>query len=198
MRIVEKLRGISCLPLERCPQGRKSVTCSRSFGVLVESLDKLREAVAAYTARAAGRLRRSKLAAGVVTVFISTNRFGADPQYSNSATFELAYSTDSTGELLGWALRGLEKIFREGYRYKKAGVMLNRLVLADRQSRRLFGDGDYEHSRRVLKAVDEINAWHGHDTVHLGVTQLNGRWKTKFLRRSPCYTTRLNEVLRIA
>jgi DNA polymerase V len=107
---------------------------------------------------------------------------------------ELVYSTDSTDELLGWALAGLEKIFREGYRYKKAGVMLNRL---DRQSRRLFGDFDYKRSRRVMKAVDEINARYGHDTVRLGVAKPNGRWKTKFLRRSPRYTTRLKEVLSI-
>lgn len=95
-RIVEELRGVSCIPLEKCPQGRKSLTCSRSFGVLVESLAELREAVAVYMTKAAERLRRSRLAAGVVTVFINTSRFGTDPQYSNSATFELAYSTDST------------------------------------------------------------------------------------------------------
>lgn len=59
-RIVEELRGVSCLPLEKCPQARKSVTCSRSFGVLVESLEEMREAVAVYTTKAAERLRRSR------------------------------------------------------------------------------------------------------------------------------------------
>ncbi len=102
-RIVEELRGVNCIPLEKCPQGRKSVTCSRSFGVLVESQEELREAVAVYMTKAAERLRRSRLAAGVVTVFINTSRFSVDPQYSNSATYELAYSTDSTDELLSWA-----------------------------------------------------------------------------------------------
>jgi DNA polymerase V len=114
-RIVEELRGVNCIPIERCPQGRKSVTCSRSFGVLVESLEELREAVVVYMTKAAERLRRSRLAAGVVTVFVTTSRFGTDPQYSNSATFELAYSTDSTEELLAWALEGLGQIYRAGY-----------------------------------------------------------------------------------
>jgi DNA polymerase V len=74
-RIVEELRGIRCLPLEQCPQTRKTITCSRSFGVMVESLDQLREAIRRYTSIVAERLRRFRLAAGVVTVFISTNRF---------------------------------------------------------------------------------------------------------------------------
>jgi DNA polymerase V len=197
-RVVEELRGVSCLPLERCPQGRKSVTCSRSFGVLVESVEELREAVAVYMTKAAERLRRSKLAAGVVTVFINTSRFSADPQYSNSVTFELAYSTDSTEELLGWALKGLEHIYRAGYRYKKAGVMLNRLTPAEQLPMRLFGDERFEKSRRVMKAVDGINRRHGQNTIRFGAARPGGRWETKFLRRSRRYTTCLDEVLRVA
>jgi DNA polymerase V len=197
-RIVEELRGVSCIPLEKCPQGRKSVTCSRSFGVLVESLEELREAVAVYMTKAAERLRRSRLAAGVVTVFITTRRFSTDPQYSNSATFGLAYSTDSTEELLAWALKGLEQIYRAGYRYKKAGVMLNKLAPAEQLSMRLFGDERFENSRRVMKAVDEINARHGRETIRFGAAPAKGRWETKFLRRSRRYTTRLDEILKVA
>ena len=197
-RIVEELRGVSCIPLEKCPQGRKSVTCSRSFSLLVESLDELREAVAAYMTKAAERLRRSRLAAGVVTVFINTSRFDLGPQYSNSATFELAYSTDSTDELLAWALKGLEQIYRPDYRYKKAGVMLNRLSPAEQLSMRLFGDERFEKSRRVMKAVDEINARHGRSTIRFGAAPAKGRWETKFLRRSRRYTTCLGEVLSVA
>ncbi len=194
-RIVEELRGVSCLPLEQCPQQKKSITCSRSFGVMVESLGELQEAVAVYMSRAAERLRREKLAAGVVTVFINTNRFSAAPQYGNSLTYELAYSTDSTQELLEWALKGLERIYRSGYKYKKAGVMLNGLLSVEQMSRRIFGDAAYERSRRVLKAVDEINRRHGRDTVRFGIARAGGGWQTKFLRRSQNYTTNLREVL---
>lgn len=87
--------------------------------------------------------------------------------------------------------------FLRGLRYKKAGVMLSHLVPADQQSRRLFGEGAYERSRRVMAAVDEINARHGRDTVRLGVAKPDGRWKTKFLKRSSRYTTRLSEVLHV-
>lgn len=105
-RIVEELRGVSCLPLEQCSSQKKSITCLRSFGMPVGSLVELREAIALYMSRAAERLRRFRLAAGVLTIFINTNRFSTDAQYGNSVTYELAYSTDSTKELLEWALKG--------------------------------------------------------------------------------------------
>ena len=196
-RIVEELRGIPCLALEQCPPPKKSLTCSRSFGVAVESLAELREAVALYMTRAAERLRRHGLAAKVVTVFINTNRFKQEPQYANAITYELAYSTDATGELVEWALKGLAEIYRPGYRYKKAGVMLNQLTPASQLSLRLYGQGDFERARRVMMAVDQINRRHGRDTIRLGVAKL-GRWQTKALRRSRRYTTCLNEVLRVA
>lgn len=120
-RIVEELRGIRCFSIEQCPQQKKSVTCSRSFGALVTSLDDLREAVAVYTTRVAERLRRARLAANVVTVFISTDRFSTEAHYSNTITFELACATDTTEELLEWTLKGLEQIYRQGFKYKKVG-----------------------------------------------------------------------------
>jgi DNA polymerase V len=195
-RVVEELRGVTCLPLEECPPPKKSVTCSRSFGRAVTSIDELREAVALYLTRAAERLRRHALAAGVVTVFVSTNRFSPERQYSNTITYELAYATDATGELIGWAMKGLDQIYRAGYSYKKAGVILGRLKPAAQSPLRLYGDGEYERARRVMRAVDEINRRHGRETIKLGAAR-GGSWQTKFLRRSRRYTTSLDEVLRI-
>ncbi len=195
-RIVEELRGVSCLPLDQCPSARrKTITCSRSFGAAVERVDELREATAVYMTRAAERLRRAHLAAGVVTVFINTDRFGPEPRYSNAITYELAYATDDTKELLEWALRGVARIYRPGYKYKKAGVMLNQLAPANQLSIRLFGDAGFERSRRLMRALDEINSRHGRDTVRFGAAQPEGRWKTRFSRRSPRFTTCLKEVL---
>lgn len=197
-RIVEELRGVRCLPIEECPQQKKSLTCSRSFGATVETLEEMREAVASYTSRAAERLRRARLAASVVTVFINTDRFSAEPQYGNNATYELASPTETTDELLSWTLRGLERIYRPGYKYKKAGVTLNRLAPSDQLSMRLFGDEAFERSRRAAKAMDAINARYGRDAIQLGASLRKGRWQTKFSRRSPRYTTSLREVLYVA
>jgi DNA polymerase V len=197
-RIVEELRGVRCLPLEGRPALRKSVTCSRSFGRPVERLDELREAVALYVTRAAEKLRRGGLAARSMTVFVNTNRFSPEPQYANSATRNLAQATDSTGELLAWALESLERIYRPGYRYKKAGVFLSRLIPATGLTGRLFDDDSFERSRRLMSAVDGLNIKFGRDTVRYGAVNPEGDWRTKFLRRSRCYTTRLCDVLRVA
>ena len=137
-RIQAELNGVSCLPLEAVPAPRKSLTCSRSFGRAVETLGEVREAVAMYTTLAAARLRRERLAAKVVTVFIETGRFSEGPQYANSATQVLLYPTDATQELLDCALAATEGLYREGYRYRKAGVMLNEIVPSDRLTVRML------------------------------------------------------------
>lgn len=76
--------------------------------------------------------------------------------------------------------------------------MLNRLAPADKLSMRLFGDERFEKARRAMKAVDEINARHGRNTIRLGAVPAGGRWETKFPRRSRRYTTCLKEVLLVA
>ncbi|MET0649495.1 MAG: Y-family DNA polymerase [Pyrinomonadaceae bacterium] len=197
-RIAEELRGVRCLPLEQCPQAKRSVTCSRSFGTLTGALEDLRDAVALYAERAAERLRRALMAASVVTVFVLTDRFAAGPQYGNSVTYELASPTDTTGELVWWAQRGLTEIYRRGYLYKKAGVMLNGLLPAGALTMRLDGDEQFERARRAMQAVDALNRRHGRGTVRCGLPHSpGGRWPTKFLMRSPRYTTCLKEVLRV-
>jgi DNA polymerase V len=115
-------------PLELCPSPKQSLMVSRSFGRPITTLIEMREAVATYKTRAAEKLRRHDVAAGVVTVFLRTNRFTDEPQDSNSVTISLPVATQDTAELIRYALRGIEPLFREGYRYQKAGVILTALV----------------------------------------------------------------------
>jgi DNA polymerase V len=198
-RIVQELRGVSCLPIEVCPPPKKSLTCSRSFGRTVETLSDLREAVATFTVRAAERLRKHGLAAGAITVFAATSRFSKDaPYYSNSATVEMAYPTDATTELLERVLPCAEQVFREGHRFKSAGVLLTALAPASPMTVRMLGDECWQKLRRAMWAVDEINAAMGRDTIRLGAAGLQQGWKTKFEKRSPRYTTNWGELLRIA
>src|SRR5256712_3415793 len=114
-RIVQELRGVSCLTVEDCPPPKQAVTVSRMFGKPVTTLAEMREAVAAYTARAGEKLRPERLAATVLTVFLTTNPFKTDePQYSNAVTIKLPAVTDATPDLLRYALRGIERIYRDG------------------------------------------------------------------------------------
>lgn len=198
-RLVEELRGVSCLPIETCPPPKKSLTCSRSFGRVIETSGELREAVACFTVRVAERLRRHKLAAGAVTVFVATNRFSKDAEYyANSATVEMAYPTDSTPELLERAAACADRLFQQGRKFKSAGVLLTSLVPASPMTVRMYGDERWERARRVMRAVDEINARWGRDAVRYGILGAEQRWKTKFEKRSRRYTTNWNELLQIA
>jgi DNA polymerase V len=198
-RIVQELRGVSCMPIETCPPPKKSLTCSRSFGRVIESHVELREAVATFTVRVAERLRKNKLAAGTITVFVSTNRFSKDaPYYENSATVEMAYPTDATTELLERAAACAARLYREGYKFKKAGVLLNGLVPASPMTIRMQDDEEWQRSRRVMRVVDEINAKFGRDTVSYGITGFEQNWKTKFEKRSQRFTTNWNELLAVA
>ncbi len=194
-RIVMELRGVSCLPLEVCPPPKKSLTCSRTFGKATPALSDLREAVALYTTRVAEKLRRGRLAASVITVFVHTDRFREGPQYYNAGTHTLAYPSDSTQELLRCALDALERIFREGFEYRKVGVMLHSFSPVDQLTLRMFDDDKSERFRQVMVAVDKINRKYGRDTVRFAVAQPEGHWNTKFEYCSPHYTTRLTDVL---
>jgi DNA polymerase V len=193
-RIVQELRGVSCLPLEDCPPPKQGITVSRSFGRPVTTLAEMKEAVAFYTDRAAEKLREERLAVTVLTVFLTTNTFKDEPQYSNAATVTLPVATDATPELLRQALRGIERIFREGYRYKKAGVMFTALVPASQVQGDLFDDRDRERSSRLMRLLDRINDHMGAGTLRYAAEGLTQRWRARFERRSPAYTTNWRDL----
>jgi DNA polymerase V len=196
-RIVQELRGISCLPLETCPPPKKSLTVSRSFGRTVGSLSKLKEAMAFFTIRAAERLRKHKRVASAITVFAATNRFDKN-YYTNSATVEFAYPTDTTTELLECALCCVERIYRAGKQFRRAGVLLTGLAAASPLTVRMFEDARWQRERKLMQVIDEINARLGQDTIRFGSIGQEQRWRTKFKRRSSRYTTNWRELMTIA
>ena len=189
VRILAELRGQSCLALEDCPAPKQGITCSRTFGRAVTTLDEMEEAVSSYVSRAAEKLRREGLAATVVTVFIMTNTFTEDPHYRNSVTCALSVGTDTTSELIRVALKGLRGIYRDGYRYKKAGVMCTALVPAGQVQPDLFDRQDRPKSKRLMAAVDAINDRWGSGTLDYASSGLTKAWQTQCHRRSPAYTT---------
>ncbi|MEE8301244.1 MAG: DUF4113 domain-containing protein, partial [Candidatus Tectomicrobia bacterium] len=194
LRIVRELQGISCLPLERRTPPKKSLCVSRSFGNSITSLDEMRQAVATYTTRAGEKLRREGLSAGILTVFLRTNPFNDEPQYHNAVTMPLPVATSDTAELLTYALRGIEQIFRQAYRYKKAGVLLTGLVPTHQIQTHLFDTRDRQRSQRLMTAIDDLNAQMGAGTVHYAATGRKQRWQMRCARRSPRYTTKWNEL----
>jgi DNA polymerase V len=197
LRTVKELRGEPCITLEIIPLNKKLITVSRSFGAATSSLDELRMAIAFYVTRAAEKLRRQKLAAGTITVFIETDRFRPVAQYSRAATLNVAPKSDSTWELRELALNGLARIYKPGYDYRRAGVTLGGLELADLVAKRLWADDWYERQRRLMAAVDHLNRKYGRDTVRCGIFPTDGTWRTRFAKRSPRYTTRWPEICEV-
>src|SRR5438445_364428 len=123
-RLVEELRGISCIPLEMV-QPRKQIMSSRSFGKPVTALWELEEALSFYAAKACVKLRKQNCLAKGITVFLHTNLFREkDPQYGNSINYHFSEPSSDTGFIISAAKKCLKNIFREGFRYKKTGIML--------------------------------------------------------------------------
>jgi DNA polymerase V len=150
--------------------------------------------VAVYTSRAAEKLREEQLAVTVLTVFLTTNPFKDEPQYSNAVTIKLPVATDATPELLRSALRGVERIYREGYRYNKAGVMLTALVPASQRQLDLYEDRDRERSSRLMRVLDRINVEMGAGTLRYAAEGYVKRWRARFERRSLVNTTNWRDL----
>jgi DNA polymerase V len=197
VRIVEELRGVPCLTLEMCPPPKKGITVSRSFGKLVDSLGGMQEAVATYATRAGEKLRRERLAAGALMIFVMTNRFRDEPQYSNSAAIELPVPSSCTPELIQYALLCLDRIYRKGYRFYKAGIILDSLVPWGMIQTDLFDVRNRDSDKRLMFALDEVNTRHGAGTLIFAASGIQRPWKTKFNRRSPRFTTRWAELLEV-
>ena len=179
-RMVLELRGIPCIGLSEHPADNKSIIASRSFGRAVTTLRELEEAVTTHVERAAQRMRRQKLTAGVVSVFVNTNRFNEhDRQYGGSSSVSLKVATADTARLLRAALHLTRKLWREGYRYKKAGVMLLELAPAASVQGSLFVRPDSDRSQALMRVLDRLNAEYGRRAVHFASSGIDHRWQLR-------------------
>lgn len=194
VRLVMELRGVSCLDLEQCPPPKQGLTCSRSFGKPITTLAEIEEAVSSYASRVAEKLRQERQAATALTVFLTTNEFKDEPQYSNALTLRLPVATDATPELIHLALQGIRRIYRAGYRYKKAGVTLIGLVPLSQIQADLFDSQNRERSTRLMAALDSINSRWGSGTLQYASSGFTKEWKAQFNRCSPAYTTAWDEL----
>jgi len=195
VRTVYELRGICCYQLEQNPPAKKSLVVSRMFGKPVESVEQLKEAAASYASRAGEKLRRAKLAAGLMTVFVTTSRFIKN-KYFNSHTVEFESATNNTTELIRAALLSIDYLYRKNCQFKKCGVILTALVSESRIQQSLFDNTDREKSHRLMKAVDAVNA-RVSSPLRWAAEGLCQSWQVKFNRRSCRYTTRWDELLKV-
>lgn len=196
-KVIRELNGVPCIELEEIAPPRKQIVSSRSFGVAVVDLSSLEEAVSLYVRRATEKLRRQQLCAGAIYVAIRTSPFNEEERYyANGLAIPLPVPTDDTVRLTKAALWGVRKIYRGGYRYQKARVMLSELVSAGNRQSDLFGLAAAENkSGKLMVVMDQINAKMGSSTLKLASEGFRQPWKMKQGNRSPRYTTNWNELI---
>jgi len=190
-----ELRGTPCVKIDRSIT-KKSICTSRSFGERLTELASVSEAVANFAASCAEKLRKQHSLASVIMVFLYTNPHASNqPQYSKQTVMELPVPTNDTTELVHFALRGLKSIFAEGYRFKKAGVIVSEIVPERPMQGDLFDTRDREKYNKIMGVMDNLNASYGKQKVKIAAQGFDRKWKLKNEKLSPCYTTKLNDVL---
>jgi len=197
-RMVHELRGTPCLDLEEHAPDRKSIMASRSFGRAVTSLREMQEAVATYVARAAEKMRRQELATASLVVFIQTNRHRPElPQYYAAHPLQLTVATADTGRLTRAAMHALSCIWRDGFRYAKAGVVFPSLTKADAVQGSLFVMPDSAARQRLMTTLDGLNRRYGRGTVSYARAVSRQGWGLRSEHRSARYTTSFDELLKV-
>lgn len=195
-----ELRGMPCLDFATGPVPKKTIVSSRSFGHPVTRLDDLLEATAQYMTRAAEKLRKQRSVTSHVLAFLQTNSFKlGQPQYSNAAPIPLPVATAHTPTLIKAAQSGIERIYREGYSFKKCGVMLSGLEPQDGRWLSLLDLPPDTHSQTapLMQAIDRANVRWGRDTIKFAASGINGSWRMRRDMCSPRYTTTWNELLTV-
>jgi DNA polymerase V len=209
-KTILELRGTPCLQVDDAPAANQQIMCSRSFGQPVTDLASLQEAVSLFAARVTEKLRQQGSVARAVHVFFHTSPYRKhDRQHSPAATLPLVRPTADTRQVIAAALRAVESVFRPGFNYVKAGVMLTDLQPQGREQGELelFAEeapSPQPQRRRdsLMTAVDALNQRFGRDAVTVAsATRPQGRaagrsaHASRQERRSPRYTTRLDEVV---
>jgi DNA polymerase V len=208
-RTVAELNGESCLALEDVVANKKEIVSSRAFSERITELSQMQQAVSEYVHRASEKLRSQNSKAKQLTVFIRTSPFSnhsQDPFYSNSATGMLINPTDDTRDFLHLAGELLKKIWKDGYRYAKAGVMLADFYDEGIEQLQLFNDAShggvrestpvYRANPALMTVLDEINH-SGKAKVFFAAKGLQQNWAMKRQLLSPAYTTKWAEIPKV-
>ncbi|MGU5694964.1 translesion error-prone DNA polymerase V subunit UmuC [Aeromonas veronii] len=195
-RTVQELRGIPCADLEEMAKAKQQIICSRSFGERITQIGAIHQALAGYMERAAEKLRAEGMCCRHVTLFVRTSPFNdKEPYYGNQVSTKLAMPTNDTRALLGLITPLLSRIWRDGHRYQKGGVMLADFTPIGIQQGDLFANHQQEpRSEALMLVIDKINQG------RLGKVYFGARgsdaseWMMKRGHLSPRYTTVLAEL----
>lgn len=197
LRLKHELQGKPTLDMD-APKSKKMIATTRSFEKMHTKIEDVSERVSTFTASCAEKLRRQNSHCNMIMVFVHTNYFRKDqPQYSRNIIIKTDFPTNSTIELNHYAQIGLKAIFREGYHYKKAGVIVMGLTPNNETQLSLFNTSNPKH-QPLMSVIDKMNKSYGKNKVKFATQSLGRQWKMKQEKLSKCYTTKINDVINIS
>ncbi|WP_115712652.1 Y-family DNA polymerase [Legionella sainthelensi] len=197
MRTAMELQGVSCTGLEEM-EPKQSIMSSKSFGQMQTKYASIAESLSSHCARAVDKMRNQQLVAQRMVVFVHTNRFREDlAQHFQSMEFRFVNATDDLRLITKIAKRCLQRIFKSGYYYKKAGVCLEDLIPKNPRQLDMFHqptDEQIHHTEQLMSVFDQINQKYGRSTIRLAAEGYSKPWAMRAELKSPAYTTRWSEV----
>jgi DNA polymerase V len=197
-RLIYELKGIKAIEWEDVPPPKQNICTARSFGKLLTTQSEISQAIASHAASCARKLRKDKSCCKKLYVFIETNPYrNGDKQYLAGITITLPVASNSSSEIVKYAGKALQLIYRPGFNYLKAGVMAISIVPQTQVQLGLFDTRDRVKDQRLMNALDRSNAAFGKDIVRYGTHGYGTSWKLRANKLSPCYTTRIDQVMKV-
>ena len=194
-RIVYELRGVACLDLNEILP-KKNIMCSRSFAKTISDKAILKQSIVDYAIRACEKMRNQNTRAQSIYVFLKTNKFNKGKQHHEGMAFGLNTPCSDTSQIIKLAMSAVDGIYKSGYLYQKAGIMLLDLIPADINQHDFFESINYSSSDKRMHIIDSLNKKFGSGTIANGSVRLKNKktWDNKRYYLSPRYTTQWDEL----
>ena len=198
LRLQKELKGEKCLSLELTTPIKQNICTSRSFGRYLTDINIINEAMSNFASRCASKLRKDKTVCSVIQIILYTNKHKTDqPQYFANKVVLLPVPTNSSVEIIQYALKALNIVFKPGYRYMKCGVIVSGIVPENRVQQNIFDNVDRSKLAKVSNLLDSLNKRYGSDTVKVGALGVQKQWNLKCEKLSQCFSTRFDEIITI-
>jgi len=196
LRLKKDLSGEAIIQFDEI-KNKQSIATTRSFDKPYTSFKDLKERVSTFAASCAEKLRKQQSQANSMMIFIQTNGFkNTEAQYIQNIVIKLPYPSNSSIDLVKYATKGLERIYKEGYQYKKAGIIVMNLSSEFPEQLSLFSNKKPKH-KELMKAMDSLNINYGRHTIKLASQDINRMWKMKQNNLSQSYSTNLDEIITV-